>query len=104
MGYDLDRLEAVARRMVADVRSIGVGLASCIIPETGRPNYLIENGTMEIGVGHHGLSSKDTCKLRSRQRHRGYHAGRDPRRYAAGCRKPGRGDDLRPWQHDASAS
>ena len=65
MGYGLDQLEAVSRRMVADIRSIGVGLASCIIPETGRPNYLIENGTMEIGVGHHGLSSKDTCKLRT---------------------------------------
>ena len=45
--------------------SIGIGLASCIIPEVGRPNYLIEMGTMEIGVGHHGLSSKDTCKLKS---------------------------------------
>ena len=65
MGYDLDRLEALSRRVVGNIRSIGVGLASCIIPETGRPNYLIENGTMEIGVGHHGLSSKDTCKLRT---------------------------------------
>ena len=65
MGYDLDRLEAVSQKIVSDIRSIGVGLASCIIPETGRPNYLIENGTMEIGVGHHGLYSKDTCKLRT---------------------------------------
>lgn len=65
LGYDLERLEALAWRIVSDIRSIGVGLASCIIPETGRPNYLIENGTMEIGVGHHGLSSKDTCKLRT---------------------------------------
>ncbi len=64
-GYDLNRMESVAKRAVSDIRSIGVGLASCIIPETGRPNYLIENGTMEIGVGHHGLFSKDTCKLRS---------------------------------------
>ena len=46
-------------------RSIGIGLASCIIPEVGRPNYVIELGTMEIGVGHHGFSSKDTCKLKT---------------------------------------
>ena len=32
MGYDLDQLEAVSRRMVSDIRSIGVGLASCINP------------------------------------------------------------------------
>ncbi len=46
------------------MRSIGVGLSSCIIPEVGRPNYIIELGTMEIGVGHHGQSSMDTLKLR----------------------------------------
>lgn len=28
-------------------------------------NYLIEAGTMEIGVGHHGMSSLDTCKLKT---------------------------------------
>lgn len=42
-----------------------MGLASCIIPEVGRPNYLIEKGTMEIGVGHHGLPGSDTCKLKT---------------------------------------
>jgi dihydroxyacetone kinase-like protein len=35
------------------------------MPESGRPNYVIELGTMEIGVGHHGFSSMDTCKLKS---------------------------------------
>ncbi|MEG1516202.1 MAG: dihydroxyacetone kinase subunit DhaK [Clostridia bacterium] len=65
MGYDLDGVAAVSQKAMDRIRSIGVGLASCIIPEEGRPNYLIEMGTMEIGVGHHGLSSKDTCKLKS---------------------------------------
>lgn len=64
-GYDLDAVVAVTEKAVRQIRSIGIGLASCIIPEVGRPNYLIEMGTMEIGVGHHGLSSKDTCKLKS---------------------------------------
>lgn len=64
-GYALEDVARVAQKAVDRMRSIGVGLASCIIPETGRPNYLIESGTMEIGVSHHGLFSKDTCKLRT---------------------------------------
>lgn len=64
-GYSQDKVVAVCTRALDRMRSIGVGLASCIIPEVGRPNYLIEMGTMEIGVGHHGQSSLDTCKLRS---------------------------------------
>lgn len=65
LGYDLDAVIEVSGRVVDNTRSIAVGLASCIIPETGRSNYLIERGTMEIGVSHHGLMSKDTYKLRS---------------------------------------
>lgn len=65
MGYNIDRVEEVCRKALSRMRSIGIGLASCIIPEVGRPNYLIERGTMEIGVGHHGMSSMDTCKLRT---------------------------------------
>jgi dihydroxyacetone kinase-like protein len=65
LGYDLDGVVAVTEKAIKYTRSIGIGLSSCIIPEVGRPNYLIEEGTMEIGVGHHGFSSKDTCKLKS---------------------------------------
>ena len=65
LGYDMDRVVAVTKKAISHTRSIGIGLTSCIIPEEGRPNYIIEEGTMEIGVGHHGFSSKDTCKLKS---------------------------------------
>ncbi len=65
MGYDLDNVIRVVQKAVDNTKSISVGLASCIIPMVGRPNYLIEVGTMEIGVGHHGTSSLDTCKLRT---------------------------------------
>jgi len=65
LGYDLDGVVAVSQKALSQTRSIGIGLASCIIPEVGRPNYIIEMGTMEIGVGHHGQSSKDTCKLKT---------------------------------------
>jgi dihydroxyacetone kinase-like protein len=65
LGYDLDGVTAAAKKAIDHTRSIGVGLSSCIIPMVGRPSYLIENGTMEIGVGHHGMASLDTCKLKT---------------------------------------
>ncbi len=63
-GYDIDAVQKIVEKAAVSMRSIGVGLSSCIIPEVGRPNYIIERGTMEIGVGHHGQSSMDTLKLR----------------------------------------
>ncbi len=65
LGYSLDQVVDVSKKALSRMRSIGIGLASCIIPEVGRPNYVIELGTMEIGVGHHGFSSMDTCKLKT---------------------------------------
>lgn len=64
-GYSLDRVIELAQKAIDNTKSIGVGLSSCIIPTVGRPNYLIEEGTMEIGVGHHGTASRDTCKLKT---------------------------------------
>jgi dihydroxyacetone kinase-like protein len=64
-GYNLDSVIGLAQKAIDNTKSIGVGLSSCIIPTVGRPNYLIEEGTMEIGIGHHGTASRDTCKLKT---------------------------------------
>ncbi|PSJ45202.1 dihydroxyacetone kinase [Zobellella endophytica] len=53
-GYDLDGVIRVAQRTIDQTRSIGVGLSSCVIPAAGKPNFHIEAGTMEVGIGHHG--------------------------------------------------
>ncbi|ROR04703.1 dihydroxyacetone kinase subunit DhaK [Erwinia sp. JUb26] len=53
-GYDLDGVIAVAQKAIDRCRSIGAGLSSCTIPAVGKPNFHIEPGTMEIGIGHHG--------------------------------------------------
>jgi dihydroxyacetone kinase len=33
---------------------ICVGLEPCVIPAVGKPNFEIEAGMMEFGIGHHG--------------------------------------------------
>ncbi len=53
-GADLDGVIASARKAIGNTRSIGIGLSACTIPANGKPNFTIETGTMEVGIGHHG--------------------------------------------------
>ena len=53
-GGDLDEVIASAQKAVDNTRSICVGLSPCAIPAVGHPNFHIEEGTMEVGIGHHG--------------------------------------------------
>lgn len=54
LGGDLDAVVAAAQKAIDFTRSVGIGLSSCTIPEVGHPNFTIEPGTMEVGIGHHG--------------------------------------------------
>lgn len=53
-GGSLDEVIEVAQKVVDRTRSICVGLEPCTIPAVGTPNFEIEAGTMEFGIGHHG--------------------------------------------------
>ncbi|MGA2362580.1 MAG: dihydroxyacetone kinase subunit DhaK [Candidatus Aminicenantales bacterium] len=54
MRADLDEVVAEAQKAIDNTRSMGIGLSPCTIPEVGHPNFLIEPGKMEVGIGHHG--------------------------------------------------
>lgn len=53
-GADLAGVIAAAQKAIDNCRSVGVGLGPCTLPAVGHPNFQIEPGTMEIGIGHHG--------------------------------------------------
>ncbi|MFD1981612.1 dihydroxyacetone kinase subunit DhaK [Mesorhizobium newzealandense] len=53
-GADLADVRATAQTAIDNCRSIGVGLGPCTLPAVGHPNFSIEPGTMEVGIGHHG--------------------------------------------------
>lgn len=53
-GMDLDNVISVAQRAIDNTRSIGIGLTPCTLPAVGHPNFEIKDGTMEVGIGHHG--------------------------------------------------
>lgn len=54
MNASLDEVIAVAQKAIDNTRSVGIGTAPCTIPAVGHPNFTIEDGMMELGIGHHG--------------------------------------------------
>jgi len=65
LGCSLDEVIAVAQRAIDNTRSIGVGLTPCTIPAAGKPNFSIEAGKMEFGIGHHGEPGVEITNLKS---------------------------------------
>ncbi len=63
-GASLDEVIAAAQKAIDNTRSIGIGLTSCTIPAVGKPNFNIEEGTMELGIGHHGEPGIEVCELK----------------------------------------
>ncbi len=53
-GGSLDQVIAVAQKTIDATGSVGIGLSACTIPAAGKPNFTIEPGMMEVGIGHHG--------------------------------------------------
>jgi dihydroxyacetone kinase-like protein len=53
-GADLDRCEALARKVVANVRSLGLALTACTVPHVGQPSFELADDEYELGIGIHG--------------------------------------------------
>lgn len=56
-------LLALAERVSAITRSMGVALTSCTVPEVGKPTFEIGENEMEIGVGIHGEPGRIRTKM-----------------------------------------
>jgi phosphoenolpyruvate---glycerone phosphotransferase subunit DhaK len=63
MSANLDEVIAAAQKAIDNTRSMGIGLSPCSIPEVGHPNFTIEDGAMEVGIGHHGEPGLEVVKL-----------------------------------------
>ena len=53
-GGNLDEVIAAAQKTIGNTRSVAIGLTPCTLPAVGHPNFEIKDGTMEVGIGHHG--------------------------------------------------
>ena len=53
-GASLDEVVATTERAAAGLRTMGVALSPCTLPEAGKPTFELPVGEMEIGMGIHG--------------------------------------------------
>ncbi|MBO9344672.1 MAG: dihydroxyacetone kinase subunit DhaK [Chloroflexi bacterium] len=53
-GGSLDEVEAVARKALVNLRTMGVALTPCIVPQVGKPTFTLGEEEMEMGMGIHG--------------------------------------------------
>jgi dihydroxyacetone kinase-like protein len=53
-GDDLDAVLAIAQRVVANVRSMGMALTAPTVPHVGEPSFELSEDEMEVGIGIHG--------------------------------------------------
>ena len=63
-GADLDAVYAVAEKVNANVRTMGVALTSCIPPAKGDVIFDIGDDEMEVGVGIHGEPGRERTKIK----------------------------------------
>ena len=54
LGGRLEDVILSAQKAIDNTRSVGIGLTPCTVPAVGKPNFSIEPGKMEVGIGHHG--------------------------------------------------
>ncbi len=85
-GGTLEEVKAVAEKVIANVRTMGMAIKPCTVPAAGKPGFELPEDEMEIGIGIHGEpgthrehASRETpegerdCKAAARQdsrRHR----------------------------------
>ncbi|MGO4534113.1 dihydroxyacetone kinase subunit DhaK [Leifsonia sp. 2MCAF36] len=62
-GDDLDAVTAVAERVNANVRSIGLALTDGTVPHAGQPGFVLPEDEIEFGVGIHGEPGRERIKL-----------------------------------------
>ncbi|MGI8418426.1 MAG: dihydroxyacetone kinase subunit DhaK [Nakamurella sp.] len=62
-GDDLSTVTAIATKVNAQVRSMGMALTACTVPHSGEPSFTLGDDEMEMGVGIHGEPGRERMKV-----------------------------------------
>lgn len=68
-GRELAEVKKVAEKVIANVRSMGMSLDSCIVPAAGKKGFILADDEVEIGLGIHGEPGVSKEKLKSADEH-----------------------------------
>ncbi|MEP0954103.1 MAG: dihydroxyacetone kinase subunit DhaL [Paracoccaceae bacterium] len=63
LGLNFDQVKAAAELANANTRTMGVALSACSMPQTGKANFEIPEGEMEVGMGIHGEPGIERTKI-----------------------------------------
>ena len=53
-GAELGEVQAVAEKVIANVRTMGMAIRPCTVPASGVPGFELSDEEMEVGIGIHG--------------------------------------------------
>lgn len=53
-GASLEEVKAIAEKVIANVRTMGMAITACTMPAAGKPGFDLKDDEMEIGIGIHG--------------------------------------------------
>ena len=64
-GKSLEEVAAVTQSALNNIRTMGIALSPCIVPEVGKETFSIAENEMEVGMGIHGEPGIQVCKMMS---------------------------------------
>ena len=53
-GASLEEVQAVAQKVIDNVRTMGMAIRPCTVPAAGQPGFGLNDDEMEVGIGIHG--------------------------------------------------
>lgn len=62
-GASLAEVKAVAEKVIANVRTMGMAISPCTVPAAGKPGFELADDEVEIGIGIHGEPGTHKGKL-----------------------------------------
>lgn len=65
LGYDLDQIANLCRKVNLNGRSMGMALTSCTVPAKGSPTFSLGDDEIEFGIGIHGEPGRQRMSLKS---------------------------------------
>ncbi|WP_163651792.1 dihydroxyacetone kinase subunit DhaK [Listeria sp. PSOL-1] len=62
-GANLSELKTLGEKIIKNIRTLGVALSPCTVPEVGHPGFKLSDDEIELGIGIHGESGFSREKL-----------------------------------------
>jgi dihydroxyacetone kinase-like protein len=64
-GGTLEEVQAVAQKVIDNVRTMGAAIKPCTVPAAGKPGFELADDEMEVGIGIHGEPGTHREKIRT---------------------------------------